>query len=91
MKLRARSLGLPFATREETILVRGGEPERLTVRETRHGPVISDVEDLPLAPGALAVVEEAAGAVVEPPAGYEEIDRRTYGDTQVLFLRAGRG
>lgn len=33
----------PFATRQETILVRGGAPERLTVRTTRHGPVISDL------------------------------------------------
>ena len=33
----------PFATRQETILVRGGAPERLTVRATRHGPVLSDV------------------------------------------------
>jgi penicillin G amidase len=32
-----------FATREETIAVRGGTPVKLTVRETRHGPVISDL------------------------------------------------
>ncbi len=32
-----------FATREETIAVRGGTPVRLTVRSTRHGPVLSDV------------------------------------------------
>ncbi len=32
----------PFETREEVIEVRGQEPERLTVRSTRHGPVISD-------------------------------------------------
>jgi penicillin G amidase len=32
-----------FATREERILVRGAAPVTLTVRETRHGPVISDL------------------------------------------------
>ncbi len=32
-----------FETREETIRVAGAEPETLTVRSTRHGPVISDV------------------------------------------------
>ena len=31
-----------FATREETIQVVGGEPVNVTVRSTRHGPVISD-------------------------------------------------
>lgn len=34
---------LPFVTRSETIKVRGGDDVALTVRETRHGPVISDV------------------------------------------------
>ena len=33
----------PFRTRTEIIGVRGAEPETLVVRETRHGPVISDV------------------------------------------------
>jgi penicillin amidase len=32
-----------FATRGETIRVRDGAPVRLTVRATRHGPVLSDV------------------------------------------------
>ena len=36
---------LPFTVRTETIEVRGGDPVELTVRETRHGPVISDVLD----------------------------------------------
>ncbi|GAB4140015.1 MAG: penicillin acylase family protein [Sphingomonadales bacterium] len=31
-----------FLTREETIAVRGGKPVIVTVRATRHGPVISD-------------------------------------------------
>ena len=43
-----------------------------------------------LAPGALVIVEEEAGAEIEPPPGYEFIERRAYGDTQVLFLRAAQ-
>jgi penicillin amidase len=35
---------LAFAERAETIAVRGGAPKRIAVRETRHGPVISDVD-----------------------------------------------
>ena len=34
---------LPFDVRTETIEVSGGDAIELTVRETRHGPVISDV------------------------------------------------
>jgi penicillin amidase len=42
----------PFATRQETIAVRGDDSQSITVRETRHGPVISDaiadrLDDLP--------------------------------------------
>ncbi len=36
---------LPFTTRSETIGVRFGDDETLIVRETRHGPVISDAGD----------------------------------------------
>jgi penicillin amidase len=42
----------PFAVREEPIAVRGqAEPVRLRVRETRHGPVISDLDPDGDAPG----------------------------------------
>jgi penicillin G amidase len=34
----------PFATRQERILVRNGEPVTVTVRATRHGPVVSDLD-----------------------------------------------
>lgn len=34
---------VPLARREETLKVRGEEPERLTVRETPHGPLVSDL------------------------------------------------
>ena len=35
--------GKPFTTRTETIQVRFGNPVTMTVRETRHGPVLDDV------------------------------------------------
>ncbi len=34
--------GKPFTTRTETIAVRFGSPVTMTVRETRHGPVLED-------------------------------------------------
>ncbi len=39
-----------FETREEVIQVRFGEPVTLRVRETRHGPVISDLDPVPGTP-----------------------------------------
>ncbi len=39
-------------------------------------------------PGGIAVLEEHNDAALQIPEGYEEIDRRTYGDTQVVLLRA---
>jgi 16S rRNA (guanine966-N2)-methyltransferase len=40
-----------------------------------------------LKPGALIVVEEAADAGFVAPDGFEELERRAYDDTQVVFLR----
>jgi 16S rRNA (guanine966-N2)-methyltransferase len=39
-----------------------------------------------LLPGALAVVEEAAEAAFAAPEGYEEMERRKYDNTQLVFL-----
>ena len=41
-----------------------------------------------LVPGALAVVEEAVAASFNAPEGFEEFERRAYGDTEFVFLRA---
>jgi len=38
-----RGDSLPFETRKETILVRGGAPVEITVRRTVHGPVIKSI------------------------------------------------
>jgi 16S rRNA (guanine966-N2)-methyltransferase len=40
-----------------------------------------------ISPGAVIVLEERASAEVKLPLGYTELDRRTWGDTQVLFGR----
>jgi 16S rRNA (guanine966-N2)-methyltransferase len=40
-----------------------------------------------LTSGALIVVEEATDAKFTAPAGFEEIERRQYDDTEVVFLR----
>jgi 16S rRNA (guanine966-N2)-methyltransferase len=40
-----------------------------------------------LLPDALVVVEEAADAGFAPPAGFAEIERRRYDDTELIFLR----
>jgi 16S rRNA (guanine966-N2)-methyltransferase len=39
-------------------------------------------------PDALIVVEEAADARYTPPAGFAELERRRYDDTEVIVLRA---
>jgi penicillin amidase len=50
----------PFAVREETIAVRGAaEPVRVRVRETRHGPVISDLDPEGAAGGRVLAVSMA--------------------------------
>jgi len=41
-----------------------------------------------LAPGALCVVEEATDAAFAVPEGFEELERRAYGDSELVFLRS---
>jgi 16S rRNA (guanine966-N2)-methyltransferase len=41
-----------------------------------------------LTPAALVVVEEAIDAAFAAPEAYEEIERRSYGDSELVFLRA---
>ncbi|MFV0085471.1 RsmD family RNA methyltransferase, partial [Staphylococcus aureus] len=38
--------------------------------------------------GALVVLEEAAGVAVAMPEGFEVLEQRAYGETQVVLLRA---
>ncbi|MCB1539989.1 MAG: 16S rRNA (guanine(966)-N(2))-methyltransferase RsmD [Rhodoblastus sp.] len=41
-----------------------------------------------LADGALCVIEEAAEVEIDLPQGLRQLDRRAYGDTQIVFARA---
>ena len=67
---------LPFVVREETIRVKGGEPETLTVRLTRHGPVISDLAGVP-SPAANEAGAADGSVVMALAAPYLEADDRT--------------
>ena len=40
-----------------------------------------------LVSGALVVVEESVAAKFSPPEGYEELERREYGESELVFLR----
>ncbi|MDX2143922.1 MAG: penicillin acylase family protein [Rhodospirillaceae bacterium] len=62
-----------FTAREETIAVRFGVPEKITVRETRHGPVISDI----LPTSDTAVVVAGQPRVIALAATLLEADDRT--------------
>lgn len=42
-----------------------------------------------LKPGGIAVLEERSGLDIETPQGFVEIDRRNYGDTQILIFKSG--
>lgn len=44
-----------------------------------------------IASGGVAVLEEETRAEIAMPEGFEEIDRRAYGDTQIVILRAMPG
>jgi 16S rRNA (guanine966-N2)-methyltransferase len=41
-----------------------------------------------LTPDALVVVEESAQAGFKPPEGFQELERRRYDDTELVFLQA---
>ncbi|WP_200938367.1 penicillin acylase family protein [Aeromicrobium sp. Root472D3] len=57
---------VPLETREETFEVAGGEPETITVRSTRHGPILSDLDD---DAAAVATTRRAQDAAAGTAAG----------------------
>ena len=58
-------------------------------RQALHGALHKMGDDIRATrPDALVVVEDAAGAEFVAPAGFAELERRHYGETQFIFLRA---
>ncbi|OQW60970.1 MAG: 16S rRNA (guanine(966)-N(2))-methyltransferase RsmD [Proteobacteria bacterium SG_bin9] len=49
--------------------------------------LVSLIEGKWLTPGALIVAEEATSAALTAPAGFEELERRAYDDTEFVFMR----
>jgi penicillin amidase len=71
----------PLQTRTETILVAGGEPREITVRATRHGPIISDQ------PGAEDLAETGTLAPVPAPGQAQPRQIPDRGDGYAVALR----
>lgn len=68
----------PFQAREEVIAVKGGADVHLTVRATRHGPVISDIDpggSAAALPGTDHVLALAFPAFAEGDTGAEAVYR----------------
>jgi 16S rRNA (guanine966-N2)-methyltransferase len=69
------------------------EPFSLAFLDPPYGKGLADLalasvrEGGWLTAGALVIVEEAATAKFSTPAGYTELERRTYGDSELVFLR----
>ncbi|MGH3504300.1 MAG: penicillin acylase family protein [Nocardioidaceae bacterium] len=62
---------LPLQTHQETFDVAGDDPVTITVRTTRHGPLVSDVdEDLATAGADAPVPDGAVGRTPDPGNGY---------------------
>ena len=55
---------LPFAVRDVTIPVRFADPVRMRIRETRHGPVLSDLDPVTTAPASEGHVLAVAMAML---------------------------
>ena len=64
-----------------------GNVDALLPSELAHDDDISARDGSWFTPDALIVVEEAAASGFAAPAGFAEIERREYGDTQLVFLR----
>lgn len=56
----------PFRSRDDVIAVRGGDSVTLTVRETRHGPVVSDLAAFAGAPAGPRQVTALAATALRP-------------------------
>jgi len=84
-----RGQSIPFETRQETIRVAGGPDETITVRSTRHGPILNDVVDeLKGSPTLYALQWTATAAPDTTLQAFLEIDRAGSWDDFRAALRS---
>ncbi|HYD99810.1 MAG TPA: penicillin acylase family protein [Alphaproteobacteria bacterium] len=79
----------PFVERQETIQIRGMAPMSFRVRETRHGPVVSDLPRYP-APGAGRVLALAFTALTDDDTTPEALHRLNRAEDWAGFTAALR-
>ena len=79
-----------FDSREEVIEVRGAQPVTLTVRETRHGPVVSDLRGMAAVPDTGEVLALAATGLMDGDRTAEAIMRLNRASNRAEFLDAMR-
>lgn len=78
-----------FTERTEVIAVRDAPDDLLPVRATRHGPVVSDLLDLPLPDGSILALSAAALAPDDrSAAALRRLNRADTWDAAVAALRA---
>ncbi len=78
----------PFTTREETIRVKGGGDVLLKIRETRHGPVISDLAAAGNLGGPGEVVAFSAVALGGADTGLQALLRLNLAGNWTAFVAA---
>jgi hypothetical protein len=82
---------IPFATRTETIKVASGADVELDVRETRHGPILNDVDEAPRARAAPCAALDRDGRGRSHVRGVLHLmTAATFDDFQAAFAAYGR-
>lgn len=77
----------PFTARQETITIRDGAPVLMTVRGTRHGPLVSDVLGDKAEGRLLALSATALDPADVTPQAFYKLNRATDWPTFVAALR----
>lgn len=79
-----------FDTREEVIAVRGGDPVTLTVRESRHGPIVGDLRGMSGVAAGGEAVALAATALRPQDTTAEALHRLSHAGNRADFREALR-
>lgn len=88
-QVRVDGVTEPLTVRTETIEVAGGDPVELTVRSTRHGPIVSEVLTDVADAGQAPVPDGAPGNRFEVALSWTALEPGTTGDAIFAMMTAG--